>query len=396
MLIANPSVLDCPNIAAHGVNLWSLFLAAYPSDLPTRHLRKALNFPQHPLSQCLAHLSPLASLLAPKQATTQFFTHLTISSYDSPAREEIMALSTLPNLAALDIGAENITGYTNRSMLDDYVLLNWARRASGAVLPAGRGAVEPAFLRLAVLLVRNQPGVTHDCLRHLSAFPALTLFGVAGCTVSYAGPGFAEAHGWTCAPDEGLLRLCALGLRGEEEEADERRRKNRRREKRHKWHIDAHDVMLAEITRDGAAPGTDPMLTPTRRQPRTESALDRSWDELLRAYHSHAVAVALSLGLPAGDHILHPTRRDGEEPPPVPPEPGLLSLRYGSASPAGLSAEAMTVFRRTRGVPPDAGPAARRLTETPVGVGGGAAARRRKLRDGRFRVLNAEGDLVEP
>lgn len=82
-----------------------------------------------------------------------------------------------------------------QDIVDDYLVRSWARQAKETF----------AFSRLQVLILRNQSKVSRAVLEHLSAFPALRLFGVKGCGLTVGDEDEARSVGWTTMDEHGLI-----------------------------------------------------------------------------------------------------------------------------------------------------------------------------------------------
>ncbi|KAI9820837.1 MAG: hypothetical protein M1832_003470 [Thelocarpon impressellum] len=139
--------------------------------------RCSITSPSLPLD---GYTTPIAS------PSFQWITLLSIST-TSISRTELVNLSTLTNLGALDLTDPSPSTVTTPAVGDSLVR-SWSR----AVTESG------AFSRLRVLVLRNHADVTARSLQYLSVFPTLVLLDASGCDVRQGDEACALPAGWTC------------------------------------------------------------------------------------------------------------------------------------------------------------------------------------------------------
>ena len=170
-----------------GFTLWKTFASAYPSEPETAYYRNSENAPTLTLPEYVFRFQ------APQPDPFRWLTCLMISNL-SFSRADIMSLSNLRNLRALDICSKpNEPGIPE--LVNDDVIRWWAKHVEEI----------DAFPKLRVLVLRNQEGVTPQSFRYLNAFPSLTLFGVKGCRVGIRDHGVAERNGWSNKDEDRTL-----------------------------------------------------------------------------------------------------------------------------------------------------------------------------------------------
>jgi len=117
-------------------------------------------------------------------------------------RPDVINISRLRNLVALDIGS-SIISTTRNEFVDDSVLRNWGRLVSET----------GSFPKLQVLIIRNQAGMTSHSLSYLNAFPVLALFGIKDCfRVSDSDEQAAKSLGWTSVDEHGIMAQVQLDI----------------------------------------------------------------------------------------------------------------------------------------------------------------------------------------
>lgn len=249
-----------------------------------------------------------------------------------------MTLAQLPNLIALDIGPTGFYAPSSPAtdLVDDYVLRNWARRASSAG--------ELSFPRLRLLLARNQHGISPEGLRWISALPTLMVFGVVEQPPSKKYGDFAKKYEWT--NQLGLQRI-------ERTWVD--------RFKTEKGIVyPGYTSLLGHAAKIAGALGAGNEFDADCLEMRCDEKTDEKLEGL------------------------------GE------PQIGLLNLAYTGES-KWVSANDLTVFERSRlpaKIEPEL-PSATDLTRKTNGGRHVRTAKKAKLRNGKLCRLNAEGDLVE-
>lgn len=168
--------------------VWKLLAAADPQNEAYRYIRQDSD-QYDPRSN--VHLPDWIPII--HSPTCHWLTALTIGTGVFYHRRDLISISDLKNLVALDICN---TDTTDHGSVDDGVVRAWSRHAKEA----------DAFPELRVLIVRNEYSVTSQSLQYLSDFPSLALFGVQGCKVSSRDEVTATQHGWTVRDEHHMLR----------------------------------------------------------------------------------------------------------------------------------------------------------------------------------------------
>ncbi|KAI9670211.1 MAG: hypothetical protein M1831_006424 [Alyxoria varia] len=170
-----------------GFTLWKTFASAYPLEPETAYYRNSENAPSLTLPEYVSRFQ------APQPDPFRWLTCLMISNL-SFSRADIMSLSNLRNLRALDVCSKANEVGTPELVSDD-VIRWWAKHVEEI----------DAFPKLRVLVLRNQEGVTPQSFKYLNAFPSLTLFGVKGCRVGMRDHDVAEKNGWSNKDEDRTL-----------------------------------------------------------------------------------------------------------------------------------------------------------------------------------------------
>lgn len=126
--------------------------------------------------------------------TFDFLVHLLITTPFATA--ELVQLSTLTNLVALDI-ANPKHGKQFDPSFGDRVIKTWSEGAS-----RGEG-----FQVLRILKLQNFPEITNNCFQYLKGFPVLAVFEVIDCSFNGLGKLGADKLGWETHPDGGSLEI---------------------------------------------------------------------------------------------------------------------------------------------------------------------------------------------
>jgi hypothetical protein len=123
-----------------------------------------------------------------------WITHLSISNVMF-SRTELVNLSKLVNIGALDILASPRYPQTSLDTMEDGIVRAWSRAATE----------EGAFSKLRVLMLRYHTEVTPRSLEYINCFPSLMLYNVTGCSITTKSEGKAHKLGWTCEAGKDLL-----------------------------------------------------------------------------------------------------------------------------------------------------------------------------------------------
>jgi hypothetical protein len=123
-----------------------------------------------------------------------WITHLSISNVIF-SRTELVNLSKLVNIGALDILASPRCPRTSLDTMEDGIIRAWSRAATE----------DGAFSKLRVLMLRYHTEVTPRSLEYINCFPSLMLYNVTGCSITTKSEGKANKLGWTCEAGKDLL-----------------------------------------------------------------------------------------------------------------------------------------------------------------------------------------------
>lgn len=183
MLIVSRETLRSP------LAVWSAFTEAYPDEQGVGYYCASENDPAEALPYYIGRMS---------SSNFAWLTCLTITDhYPRIAfrRPEIVNLSALRNLVALDIGSSAMLPRRNE-LVDDSVLRAWSRHVEET----------DSFPALQVMVVRNQPGITAAALPYLNSFPSLVLFGIQNCfPIRHDEEELASSIGWTSRDEHGIV-----------------------------------------------------------------------------------------------------------------------------------------------------------------------------------------------
>ncbi|KAH0542371.1 hypothetical protein FGG08_003216 [Glutinoglossum americanum] len=168
-------------------HIWRVFVTVYheEEEMALMYHRQSIIKPSIPLD---GYVKPIVS------ESFHWITHLSISNVIF-SRPELVNLSKLVNIGALDILASPRYPQSLRDTMEDSIVRAWSRAATG----------EGAFSKLRVLMLRYHTEITPRSLEYINCFPSLMLYNVTGCNITAMSEAKAHKLGWTCETGEDLL-----------------------------------------------------------------------------------------------------------------------------------------------------------------------------------------------
>ncbi|KAI9777714.1 MAG: hypothetical protein M1839_008633 [Geoglossum umbratile] len=168
-------------------HIWRVFVTVY-------HEEEEMTFTYHRQS-IIRPCIPLAGYITPIVSEPCYWiTHLTISNVIF-SRTELVNLSKLVNIGALDILASPRYPQTSLDTMEDGIVRAWSRATRE----------EGAFSKLRVLMLRYHTEITPRSLEYINSFPSLMLYNVTGCSITAKSEDKAHKLGWTCETGKDLL-----------------------------------------------------------------------------------------------------------------------------------------------------------------------------------------------
>ncbi|KAH0556023.1 hypothetical protein GP486_006037 [Trichoglossum hirsutum] len=168
-------------------HIWRVFVTVYheEEEMSLMYHRQSIIKPSIPLD---GYVKPIVS------ESFHWITHLSISNVIF-SRSELVNLSKLVNIGALDILASPRFPQISRDTMEDGIVRAWSRAA----------AEEGAFPKLRVLMLRYHTEVTPRSLEYINSFPSLMLYNVTGCSITARSEAKARKLGWTCEAGRDLV-----------------------------------------------------------------------------------------------------------------------------------------------------------------------------------------------